>query len=187
VGLAAAAERVNVLASFHRALAGLDRAELANAFRRLGQDAARQVPGGALLRYVDCRFAGQGYEVTVPAPSDAPGRIRDAFLAAHQARYGHAGSGQAVEIVNLRVVAVRAGPLPRFRGARHAVRAPRSKRRVTIAGHRLTAAVWPLDALAPGTTIDGPAILAGGDATALLEPGWRGTVHASGAVLVERR
>jgi len=46
--------------------------------------------------------------------------------------------------------------------------------------------VLPLDALPGGFTISGPAILAGRDATALIEPGWRGTVHDSGAVLVER-
>src|SRR5207302_739660 len=37
-----------------------------------------------------------------------------------------------------------------------------------------------------GVTIAGPAILAGRDATALIEPEWRGTVHPCGAVLVER-
>jgi len=35
-------------------------------------------------------------------------------------------------------------------------------------------------------TLDGPAILAGRDATALIESGWRGTVHESGAIVVER-
>jgi 5-oxoprolinase (ATP-hydrolysing) len=46
--------------------------------------------------------------------------------------------------------------------------------------------VWALGELAPGTTITGPAILAGSDATGLVEPGWRGVVHPSGAVLLER-
>src|SRR5439155_557704 len=53
-------------------------------------------------------------------------------------------------------------------------------------GNRVTASLWPLDDLAPGVTLEGPAILAGRDATALIEPGWRGAVHASGAVVVER-
>jgi N-methylhydantoinase A/oxoprolinase/acetone carboxylase beta subunit len=37
-----------------------------------------------------------------------------------------------------------------------------------------------------GQQLVGPAILAGRDATGLIEPGWRGVVHASGAVIVER-
>jgi copper oxidase (laccase) domain-containing protein len=35
-------------------------------------------------------------------------------------------------------------------------------------------------------SIPGPAILAGPDATALVEAGWRGTVHQCGAVILER-
>ncbi len=187
VGLAAAGERVDVLESFHRPLEGLTPAEWAAAFRPLLSEAARQLPGGTLLRSADGRFAGQGYEVTVPVTSDDPDRVRDAFLVAHQTRYGHAGSGQPIEIVNLRVVAVRPGPTPTFRGARRAARAAEARRTITLGPERLTAAVWALDELAPGVTIDGPAILAGCDATALLESAWRGTVHPSGAVLVERR
>jgi hypothetical protein len=34
--------------------------------------------------------------------------------------------------------------------------------------------------------VRGPAILAGLDATALVEQGWHGVVHVSGAVILER-
>ena len=189
LGLAAAAERIDLLASFHRPLEALPATEIGRAFSPLLAEAGNQVSGSTVLRYADCRFAGQGYEVTVPVTVNDPRRIRAAFLAAHQARYGHSGSGQPVEIVNLRVVALRLGPEPSFRRASHAARAARSRggRAITLAGERLTASVWPLDELAAGVTIDGPAILAGRDATAVLEPGWRGTVHPTGAVVVERR
>jgi len=186
LGLASAAERVDVLASFHRLLDGLAPGEVALAFAPLLQEGARQVPQATLVRYADCRFAGQGYEVTVPAPSDEPGAIREAFLAEHRARFGHAASDQAVELVNLRVVALREGPVPRFSGPRRVVQRPGASRPIALRGARVSASVWALDELAPGVTIAGPAILAGRDATALIEPGWRGTTHPSGAVLVQR-
>ena len=186
LGLAAAAERVDLLASLHRALDGLSSGDLATAFAPLLEEGRSQVPKGALLRYVDCRFAGQGYEVTVPVTGDDPQRIRDAFLVEHRARFGHAGSDQRVELVNLRVVALREGPLPRFADARRVVQRPGASRPITLRGARVSASVWALDELAAGVTIAGPAILAGRNATALVEPGWRGTVHPSGAVLVER-
>src|SRR5947199_90007 len=107
LGLAAAAERADLLSSFHRAVDGLEPRDVAGAFGPLLAEGARQVPGGALLKYADCRFAGQGYEVTVAVEGDDPVRIRAAFLLAHRARYGHEGAGLAVEIVNLRVVALR--------------------------------------------------------------------------------
>jgi N-methylhydantoinase A len=186
LGLAAAAERIDVLASFHRRLDELDDTEIGRAFRPLLTEGATQAPGATLLRFADCRFAGQGYELTVPVTSDDPRQIRAAFVAAHQARYGHAGSGQPIELVNLRVAAVREAPLPRVSGSERGTREATARRPVTVNGQRLSASVWPLDELAPGVTLDGPAVLAGRDATALLEPGWRGTVHASGAVIVER-
>jgi N-methylhydantoinase A len=186
LGLASAPERVDLLASFHRPLDGLSAQELGVAFGPLLKEGAVQAPGGALLRYADCRFAGQGYEVTVPVTSEDPQQIRNAFLAEHRTRFGHAESGQPVEVVNLRIVALHEGSPPRFTGARGTVRRPASSRAITVRGARVTASVWALDDLAAGVTVAGPAILAGRDATALIEPGWHGTVHACGAVVAER-
>ena len=186
LGLAAAAERADLLASFHRAVDDLEPRDVAGAFGPLLAEGARQVPGGALLRYADCRFAGQGYEVTVAVEGDDPMRIRAAFLLAHRARYGHEGAGLAVEIVNLRVVALREGPLPRFAGESRPGRRPVGRRALIVRGERVTASVWSLDEVGVGVSVQGPAILAGRDATALVEPGWCGTVHASGAVVLTR-
>jgi N-methylhydantoinase A len=188
LGLASAPERADLLASFHRPVDGLEPRALAQAFAPIVAEGARQIPGASLLRYADCRFAGQGYEVTVPVEADEPERIRAAFVAAHRARYGHGGGGGglAVEIVNLRVVVLREGPPPHFAGEPRTGRRPLGRRAVVVRGERVTGSVWSLDELAAGVTIQGPAILAGRDATALVEPGWCGTVHASGAVLLVR-
>ena len=186
LGLASAAERVDLLASFHRSLDGLSSRDLGNAFAPLLAEGRSQVPDGTVWPYADCRFAGQGYEVTVPITGDDPQRIGDAFLVEHRARFGHAGSDRSVEVVNLRVVALREGPLPRFADPRRVVQRPGASRPITVRGVRVSASVWALDELAAGVTIAGPAILAGRNATALVEPGWRGTVHPCGAVLVER-
>src|SRR6266513_884733 len=70
LGLAAAAERVDLVASFHRPLDGLSSPDVGAAFAPLLAEGRSQVPDGALLRYADCRFAGQGYEVTVPVTGD---------------------------------------------------------------------------------------------------------------------
>jgi N-methylhydantoinase A len=188
LGLATADERADVLTSFHRNVEGLARDAIDAALAPLLREGAAQVPGAVLERQADCRFRGQGYEVTVPIEDTDPRRIREAFLAAHRQRYGHAGGDQAegVEIVNLRVVARREGPLPRLTAANRTARRADGRRSIGVGGTQVPASVWPLDQLAAGVTIPGPAVLAGDDATALLEPGWRGTVHASGAVLVER-
>ena len=189
LGLAAAAERIEVMASLHRPLPSLTTGELAAAFAPLVERARAELPGAALARAADCRFAGQGYEVTVPAPTDDPAPLGVAFLATHRARYGHEGGGQPIELVNLRVAAVKSGggPLPQLDGRARQQRAPVGRRTATVGGARVEASVWRLGELAAGVELEGPAILAGGDATALVEPGWRGRVHRSGAVLLERR
>jgi len=186
LGLASAAERLDLIASFHRPLDDVSSRDLGAAFAPLLEEGRGQIPGGALLRYADCRFAGQGYEVTVPVTGDDPRRIREAFLVEHRARFGHAASDQPVELVNLRVVALREGPLPRFADPRRVVQRPGASRPITLRGARVSASVWALDELAAGVTIAGPAILAGRNATALVEAGWRGMVHQCGAVLVQR-
>ncbi len=189
LGLAAAPERVELLASFHRPLAGVDRGALNAAFQPVVAAAAASLSGdGAVLtRFADCRFAGQGYEVTVPAPGDEPAGLAAAFRAAHQARFGHADADQPVELVNLRIAIERPVPAPPL-GRRAGVGRPTPRRReiLTREGAKVRAEVWPLGELPEGLKIKGPAVLAGPDATGLIEPGWRGVVHASGAVIVER-
>ncbi len=185
LGLAAAPERVERIASLHRPVDDLDRDALSRAFEPLDAAAMADLPGADLTRLADCRFAGQGYEVTVTVVDLEPAALRAAFRDAHAARYGHADSGGDVEVVNLRAVAQRAVAAPRLAatppgGGRPAVRA------ITMGGRAVDAAAWPLEGLPPGLTVAGPAVFDGADATALLEPGWQAVVHSTGALVVTR-
>ena len=184
LGLAGAAERVDVLASFHRSLAALDAPALAAGFAPLEAEADRRLPGGTRHRLADCRFPGQGYEVTVPVTGDGSA-LGDAFVQAHRTRFGHAPTDLDVEVVNLRVRAERATATRPEPATRNIAVQPQP-RDVVVRGHALRAAVWPLDDLPAGLVLAGPAVLAGRDATALLEPGWRATVHQSGALVAKR-
>jgi len=186
LGLAAAAERVELVAALHRRAGAAERSAVLAAFADLEARAATLLEGAALQRLADCRFVGQGYEITVPLTNGEPDGIEAAFNAAHQARYRHGGVAGPVEIVNVRVVAERPAPAPAL-GRRVGIGRPTPGwRRMVVRGERVRAQVWPLGELPPRTRIPGPAVLAGPDATALVEPGWRGTVHQSGAVIVER-
>jgi N-methylhydantoinase A len=191
LGLAVAPERVDVLGSLHRSLTDLSEGELARAFEPLAQAAIAALPNATVSRFVDCRFRGQGYEVTVPAPRDDPATLAAGFRAAHRARHGHGESDQPVELINLRVVAERppTGPAAPV-GRRVGIGVPSPGRRmiVTRDGKRVRADVWPLGEMPAGggRQLNAPAILAGPDATGLIELGWRGLVHESGAVIVER-
>lgn len=185
LGLAAAPERVEVVAACHRALADLSADDLRGAFAPLLERAHAALPGGRVERFADCRFAGQGYEVAVSVSSDAPDALERDFLAAHRVRHGHADQTLGVELVIVRVVGLRpAAAVTLTAGSR---RAPRADRRtIVVAGAWVEAEVWPLGGLPPGHVVRGPAVLAGADATALVEPAWSGRVHETGAVRLER-
>jgi N-methylhydantoinase A len=186
LGLAAAAERVELAASVHLRVGAQQRVRVLAAYDELEERVAAALPGSLIRRLADCRFTGQGYEITVPLINGEPDSIEGAFHAAHRARYGHIGAGGAVEIVNVRVVAERAGERPAL-GRRLGIGRPTPGwRRIVVGGEPVRAQIWPLGELPPRLRITGPAVLAGPDATALVEPGWRGTVHASGAVILER-
>jgi N-methylhydantoinase A len=189
LGLAVAPERVDLVASLHRPLASLIAADLTRAFEPLLTAATAVLPDAEVSRFADCRFAGQGYEIRVPALRDDPAMVGRAFQAAHRVRHGHADMQEPIEVVNLRVVVERPVPDTVLRqGRRGNGSGPPTGRRniVTRDGSRLEAVVSPLGAMAPRHVLAGPAILAGHDATGLIEPGWRGVVHESGAVILER-
>jgi N-methylhydantoinase A/oxoprolinase/acetone carboxylase beta subunit len=82
------------------------RAELEAQLRADGSDPAE----ARFERAADLRYLGQGYELRIAAPDGsltaAPlNRLLADFHARHQAEYGHGFSGEAVEIVNLRLTA----------------------------------------------------------------------------------
>ncbi|HET9706988.1 MAG TPA: hydantoinase/oxoprolinase family protein [Gemmatimonadales bacterium] len=186
LGLAAAAERVELVTALHRQATAAERPAILAAFDELETRSGTLLPGSVQRRLADCRYVGQGYEITVPLTNGEPDGIAAAFNAAHRARYRHGGVAGPVEIVNLRVVAERPAPAPAL-GRRAGIGRPTPGwRRMVVKGERVRAQVWPLGELPPRIRIPGPAVLAGPDATALVEPGWRGTVHQSGAVLLER-
>lgn len=186
LGLAAAAERLELAASLHQRVAALQREPVNAAYEKLEARATGALPGAVTRRLADCRFVGQGYEITVPLTNGEPDSIEAAFRAAHRSRYGHLGAGGAVEVVNVRVVAEREGGRPAWVRRTGIGRPTPGSRRIAVGGKVVRAQVWPLGELPPGLRISGPAILAGPDATGLVEPGWRATVQASGAVMLER-
>ena len=187
LGLAAAPERVDIIASLHRPLDDVRDGDLRRAFEPLLASAESALPNSSLTRFADCRFAGQGYEITVPVTRDDPASLGTTFLTAHRARHGHADPAQPIQLVNLRVVAERGAPTRwAVEGGGGRTKAVRPRTIVTRGGKSTIAEVWALGQIAAGTHVRGPAILAGLDATALVEQGWHGVVHSSGAVILER-
>jgi N-methylhydantoinase A len=141
---------------------------------------ARVIERMALLRY-----AGQGGEIAVVwAPDRAT--VEANFVQAHKALYGF-NLGAAIELVTLRVHATGlARNAPAVTLEPREFPATGETTTVLIKGKRVDVPVIDRTALGAGTTFAGPAILTQLDTTTFVAPGWAGTVHRSGNIILER-
>lgn len=141
---------------------------------------ARRIERVALMRYV-----GQGGEIAVAwAPDRAT--VEANFRDSHKALYGF-NLGAPVELVTLRVhatglarnppgVTLEPGEAP----------APAEFAAVLIGGRPVQVPVFDRAGLGAGATFAGPAILTQLDTTTFVAPGWTGSVHPSGNIVLER-
>ena len=140
---------------------------------------------GTAIRSADLRYAGQGYEINVPA---GPDMFTD-FHNAHRRRYGHADERRAVEIVNVRVRMIAASEpigLPRRElGPSDARNALIKRKKVMFDGHWLETAVFDRNLLAPGNSFEGPAVVHEYSATTVIPPGCRVNVDEFSNLIIE--
>ena len=149
------------------------------------------------VRTADLRYAGQAFEVRVPAPDGAVDasfteQVAKAFHEAHEQLYGYAfrdDPRQPVEWVNLRVSGV--GPIERPRSREldpregGVDRARTGERPVFFDDWVTTPVFWRPD-LAPDDVVDGPAIVEEFGSTVPVHPGFRAHVDRFGNLVVRK-
>jgi N-methylhydantoinase A len=128
-------------------------------------------------RLADVRYAGQSFELTVPAQDWA-----DAFHRAHADRYGFDRRQATLELVTARVQAVGPGLATPGGAATPATAGVVADRAVRFRGEAVQARAIARAGLDTGATIEGPAIIHEYSATFWLPPGWRAVVLETGAL-----
>jgi N-methylhydantoinase A len=152
----------------------------------LADRARAELPDAGLEASYDLRYRGQAFELTVPGPLDAPaGLLRERFEAAHSERYGYVDPAGELELVNVRIAAVGPAPAAELAAAETGGAVEEDSRPARFADGVHEAAVIRGEP-AGGTRVEGPAIVELPEATAVVPPGWRGEVDASGALRMER-
>jgi N-methylhydantoinase A len=151
-----------------------------------------------LDRALDMRYAGQGYEITVPCHDNALHRdgiagLRRRFDELHKQMFGHMAPDQPVDVVSYRLSGiglVAAPPMPKYKpvGAKPDD-ALRQHRQVRFDGKSLACPVYQRERLDVGLALDGPAILDQFDCTTVVWPGqtarvdeWKNVVITEGAL-----
>ncbi|MEM3021879.1 MAG: hydantoinase/oxoprolinase family protein [Candidatus Caldarchaeum sp.] len=167
---------------------------LENLFREIETNALNQLSRrldlseSSVLRSLDLRYRGQGYEIEVEA--SRPLNLRRAvelFEEKHEATYGYTHSGEKIEVVAARVAVVVPSKRPVFT---QKLTSSTSKsvrtRRVFFGQEFVDANVIRRDSLQAGDEVEGPAVLEEYDSTTVIPPGWRASVDGTGCLVMKR-
>jgi N-methylhydantoinase A/oxoprolinase/acetone carboxylase beta subunit len=148
-----------------------------------------------LVREVELRYVGQGYELTIEVPAgpltDAEiALLRQRFEKAYIARYGFSSGDQSVEATTWKVTAygpapeINLGRIPRRAGVPdEALRETRPAYFPEHAGYVDTPAYSHV-ALTAGAEIVGPAVIEERESTAVVPPGFRAIVDDFGTLII---
>ena len=142
--------------------------------------------------YVDVRYVGQSFELSLAIDRAADmEQLAGAFHRAHAHKFGHADENAAVEIVNLRVLAVGVTPtlaLPSVAAGDTTVDAAArvAERDVYFEVDRAwhPTPVYRREALRVGNCISGPAVIDEVSSTTLLRPGDEATIDDLGNIVI---
>ena len=192
--------RIDRVASCNVALGAADWAGIGVAFEALEREALAIVEGsGADLsrrrvrRLADMRYVGQGSEITVPLPGVLnQDSVQAAFEAAYRRLFGRTPPGAAAQFVALRLSVT--APMPgaggtlRIGGDAPGATALKGTRRVHFPDleREVETPVYDRYALAPGVTLEGPAVFEENESTFVVGPGARIGVLPDGSILAER-
>jgi N-methylhydantoinase A len=179
--------------------AQLDR-EFSTLQKQAAKDFQEEAWQGRVLyqRSVDIRYRGQGYELNLPFTRN----LQKEFEQEHHRRYGYAHPTRELELVTLRLRAVvKSPPLKTITthvgkidhvGTDTLVRPGRAKlgrlsppnAPVQFEGKNLTTTIYSRDALKPGQSYSGPAIITEYSATTVIAPYNRFHLDHAGNLLV---
>jgi N-methylhydantoinase A len=124
-----------------------------------------------VLDFVDMRYRGQSYELTLPYGRD----FIEQFHKMHERRYGYCSPDKDVEIVNVRTTFFGRTAKPKFPKARRAQGKPVTVQvlPVWLEGKRVKARIYDRSTLTYGHVISGPAIIGEYTSTTLVPAGFR--------------
>ena len=148
--------------------------------------------------YLDLRYAGQGYELTVPCPTpplthDDLVLMRRRFDTLHEQNSGHKAETEPVELVSLRLVSLGLVPQAKLSPGKitgRKVEAAKTGERKVFFGKehgRLATAIYDRKLLEPGHKIIGPAIVEQMDTTTVIHPEQEATVDEYGNIIIKEK
>jgi N-methylhydantoinase A len=163
-------------------------ARVAEEVRLLGDQARAALgePEAELRAVYELRYRGQSFELAIPGGLDPQvSELRATFEALHEERYGHRDPDQELELVTIRVSAIAPAPELSLAADLDADPPVHTRRRAISDSGELEFEVIR-GTPPPGAELDAPAIVELPESTLLVAPGWRGSVHETGTIVLDR-
>ncbi len=149
-----------------------------------------------MKRSLDMRYVGQIHECTVEIGNfeinaETVDKVKEAFHKRHEQLYTYSEPHNLVEVVNLESTLygrVENPKAPELKGGEQPEAAVKDTREMIFTGDgaRTPTKVYDGDRLAPGTVIEGPAVIEEETTTVVIEPGWKAELHPSASYLLTR-
>jgi N-methylhydantoinase A/oxoprolinase/acetone carboxylase beta subunit len=171
--------------SFLKTVDGLKREELEKHFIELEEKSMMEMkeegfrePDITIFRFLDLRYLGQSYEITIPfrsTPQDDFVFVSD-FHKAHQKIYSYLHPQRVIEVVNIRIKAV--GVTKKMRFKKYSLKTSQSEKALmrtqSVYSNRkkYQAHVFNRALLNPGDRISGPALVVDFESTTFLPPSY---------------
>ena len=179
----------------------LERTRLEEEFHGMEGLAREEMTGEGLAvdrmvtrRFLDVRYVGQSFELTVEYPSrnsraDLLKVVADRFYRAHLRRFGYADRNEPIEVVNLRLKLDVAMEKPEIEAQETGPADPSAaligESDVVFQQGVVSSPLYDRERLICGNKISGPALVIQMDTTTVVPPGWGGAVDSFGNLLLE--
>jgi N-methylhydantoinase A len=202
IGMLSADVKFDLVRTYLTDLVSAETSRLGELFAEMEEEASAVIvestgaPPARVVREVDLRYVGQGYELTVGVPDGALSagdldRVRADFEAAYARRYGFSSPDQRVEATTWKLTAYGDSPT---------VDLPRADRQVDSEADAVTEVrpayfpesggytdtrVYDRYLLFPGARIEGPAIVEERESTTVIPPGMTAVADEHANLVVE--
>lgn len=177
----------------------LKRKELEKYFNELEEKSLREMkeegfkePDIKIFRFLDLRYLGQSYEITIPFRSTSKDDLKfiPDFHKAHQKTYSYHHAQRTIEVVNIRIKAV--GVTKKMRLKKYPFKESQSEKalmrtqNIYSGGRKYLAHVFNRALLTPGDRISGPALVVDYDSTTFLPPSYALKVDGYLNLIIQR-
>jgi N-methylhydantoinase A len=186
LGLAISDVRRDYVRPYLEDLVDVETGNVERSFEEMEGVATEDLEEPEHTRRADLRYRGQSFEITVEANGSFD-ELEERFHAAHEQRYGYRMDDEAVELVNLRLVATVPVDKPELDETPQEGDAESGRREANFGGDSYEVPVLDRGRMGEGSEVEGPAIVEFAESTCVVRPGWRGVVDGVGTLVLEKR